>query len=354
MATVNSKKMDANIHAMTAEQKAANITALNYIKTLASSSSIDISKWDVNKIFGGDDPVNLVTDKKILNTLFFDAWEKSKLKEAAKEPEPAVEIEGLLDLEALKKEIVEAAKKSRNTIIANEKATIVHQEQDINRRANDLHRCQLNLFTSHQRLRSLELVEDTTEKYDQALKDIQKVIQERLWVNPVYDGGFLYLNTSVNLMLHEVNKVANLDIHMDLGQLAVRLDVKNGFNMLVIPYKNNTVSGGYYHPHINPEGIICWGETLTVSQKHIANLEIDKALRLLHSILNVYNPGSPHRRLADFKINGQKLGRVSEQLKHPDKRKKTKEETITVDLANDATVFLQQGITGVGNFNDTY
>jgi hypothetical protein len=139
-------------------------------------------------------------------------------------------------------------------------------------------------------------------------------------------------------MLHEVNKTANLDLHIDLGQLAVRIDVQNNLGFTVIPYKNNITVDGYFHPHVRPEGAICWGEASTAAMKNIANLELEKALRLLHSLLNSYNGASPYVQLGRFKVDGNKLTRVADHLKHPDKRKKAKEEGIpgiatAVDIA---------------------
>jgi hypothetical protein len=323
------KEKKALLASMTAEQKAFNITALTYIKTLASSSNVNIYDWDLLEVFAQEPGgVNLVTDKKIINKRFFDQLDKiKKAPKEAKKVETPEEIEAAtLEVEKIKKAFIDAAKLVRQTEIQNLKNNLWTLEDQIRRtqQAYDLSLRQFN--ESYTKINALEQVADIDTKYLKALEGIQKVIDEGIWINPVYENGYLYLNTKTNIMLHDVNKAANLDLHIDFGQLAVRININNHMRFEVIPYKNNISVESHYHPHVQPAGGICWGEASTASAKNIANLELDKALRLLHALLNSYNPGSPYRPMARFKIEGTKLSRIAEGLKHPDKRKKEKKD----------------------------
>lgn len=321
------EKMENAIQTMTPEQKAQNLNSLLYIKTLAAQSSADISSWDINKIFGveGDD-MNLISDKREINKRFLDAFEKAKIKaekKAEKNPQEQ-EINKLLNIATLKTAVEEAAKNARKTQIAEQQRQLTENERVMNNKLTEYNRYHDAVLLCRQNIRNLENTSDDTSVYDKCFADIQKLIDTKMWVNPVFENGYLYLNTSTSIMLQEINKAANININLDFGQLAVRINVAQGFNINVIPYKNNIVVNNCWHPHVYNDARPCWGEANTVAMKAIANLEIAKALELLHAILNNYNKDSPITRLADFKLNGVKMGRVAENIKHPDKRKPPK------------------------------
>lgn len=333
MSASTAKEMKALIMAMTPEQKAANLSALNYVRTLASSANINISEWNILSIFGKEDGINLNTDKKSLNKLFFEKLEKVKqeAKEAALKPE--VIQSQALEVEKIKKAFVEAAKRIRSAEINTLKNNVYQHEDNMRRAQATLDQALKAYQDINNKINALEQVTDVDTKYVQALAGVERVIAAGLWVNPVYEDGFLYLNTKSNVMLHEINKTAKLELHVDLGQLAVRINVASNMHFDVIPYKNNLAVASYYHPHVRTEGQICWGEAQTAAMKHIANLDLEKALTLLHSLINSYNPGSPYMPLARFKTEGNKMSRVSESIKHPEKKKKPEEAPI-VPLAN--------------------
>lgn len=337
--TSKTETLKNKISEMTAEEKATNISILNYIKTIASSVNTDISKWNILKIFGKEEgSFNLISDKKEINKRFFEQYNKIKeeSKEAKKESskEDTQEAQDtILNNPVVMEAIVQNAKRSRSALITHYKNNAEYSLAEMQRLLNSANIKQNEYLSSMQKCKELENVQDDVSAYKKCFEKVQDLIKEKLWVNPVFEASTkcLYLNTNANIMLHEVNKAANLDLHVDLGQLAVKIDFTNGFKFTVIPYKNNIELNGYYHPHIQ-HGSICWGEAQTMATKHIANLDLDKALRLLHALLNSYNPGSPYVRLAELKLNGKKYGRTPEDLKHPDKRRKSssdKEETTT-------------------------
>lgn len=342
------EKMEHAIQTMTPEQKAQNLNTILYIKTLAAQSSADISSWDINKIFGveGDD-MNLVSDKREINKRFLDAFEKAKKKDEKKAEKltEEAELNKLLNIGALKTAVAEAAKTARKTQIANEQRQLAENERVMVNKLTEYNRLHDAVLLGRQNIRNLENTNDDTSIYDKCFADIQKLIDSKMWVNPVYDNGFLYLNTSTSIMLQEINKAANVNINLDFGQLAVRINVTQGFNMTVIPYKNNITFNNAWHPHVYTDGRVCWGEANTVAMKAIANLEIAKALELLHAILNNYNKDSPITRLADFKLSGIKMGRVAEHIKHPDKRKPPKAVTAPIEQAvENVGALLEQAI----------
>jgi len=55
---------------------------------------------------------------------------------------------------------------------------------------------------------------------------------------------------------------------------------------------------GYFHPHIDEEGRVCWGTASETVANHIVNGQIDKIMPLLWALLHTYNPESPYIKLS--------------------------------------------------------
>ena len=252
---------------MTNEDKIANLTALNYIKSIASSSNTDISKWNILEIFGKKDGVGLVLEKKQLNKLFFDQVmnvaavkveepnkkeeelkkslealklevdvkgkkriTKAKIKELEKELE---EIEPPFDFAPVAAQITTAFNNSASRVLNALKTDVKAHKENMDYRFLEFTKTEKLYFENSMRLVVLEAALKTDagqiEKSKSISTKIEALIKEEIWVNPVFDNGALYLNTKSNVVLHEVNKAANLDLHVDLGQFAVKIHFLNNY-----------------------------------------------------------------------------------------------------------------------------
>jgi hypothetical protein len=322
---------------LTAEEKMKNLSALNYIKTIANSSNIDISAWDILEVFGREDKRGLELDKKTLNKLFFAKVQSSLNPPTTEETKTETKTEGVIaenavasteDLTALKNAVAIAYERTKTTAIEAQKKNTKSAKDNMDQYYRNFLEYERNYISGLRQVKLLEsTIKDGSEKYIEGIiLNLRKVIDKGIWINPVFDENYLYLNTKTNVVLHDVNKSANLDLHLDVGQLAVRINLKNNFALSVIPYKGNIQSGAMFHPHVNSEGTPCWGDAQNIAVKAIADYDFEKALTLLHTLLHTYNPGSPYINLANLKENGIKMSRVAEHLKHPDKNKKKKEE----------------------------
>jgi hypothetical protein len=168
------------------------------------------------------------------------------------------------------------------------------------------------------------------EPVDIVMQEIEEVLTEGCWINPVINDGYLYLNTKNHVVMTCKNSKANVDTTIDFGQLAVEIDL-NSFCMSVIPYKNNLRykkpgqdGSGFFHPYICDDGEICWGNGSDQVDEWISELKIGSVLKLLYSLLMNYHEDTTPWCAIHFFREAKKYGRCSEDLKHPDKKKTTK------------------------------
>jgi hypothetical protein len=312
MATVNT--IEKQFEGMTDEQKKANFKSLNYIKLLASTTNTNIARWDVLSLFGSGDGANLLADKKAINKIFFSKLEKI----AEKNSDSVVDIE--LPAEITKaieegfKENIEARKQKIRSDIDGH----LHYVTDYQSRLN---RTMSAVVALRKQIAQLDTSKDPVMDIK---REVQDVLKEGVWVNPVIHEGHLYLNTGANIVLTLKNKSSGQDTTLDLGQLAVKISLSD-FHMRVIPYKNNIKYGNYgpsfFHPHVNSNGEICWGNAYDTALGSLQLFQLGKALRLLHAVLTQYNDESPYVHLYDLASNHSKYGRISSDLLHPDRRR---------------------------------
>jgi hypothetical protein len=100
--------------------------------------------------------------------------------------------------------------------------------------------------------------------------------------------------------------------------------------MMVIPYKNNIRSFDYFHPHVDRYGSICWGDALSQVTQWISIGKLSDTLKMLYSLLFNYNDRNPYISIQDMKRKNTKYGRATDTMRHPDKKKKVKEEEVAV------------------------
>jgi len=332
MATI--KTIESSFDSMTEEQKKANLATLGYIKNLASMTNTDIHRWDVIKIFGANEGANLLADKKAINKIFFEKLEKLAEKKDVDFP----------DVEQIP-ELTQALETSFMQGVESRKADLQYQiEQSFNsidQRNRQIQDMMTQVATTQKQLSMLTL---NPQPILEIKREIQEVLKAGYWVNPVVHNGFFYLNTPSNIRLMYKNRAAGIDCEIDVGQLCVRINLAN-FYFDVIPYKNNIAydppnhgrGHRFFHPHVNTNGAICWGNAGQTMQNHMKTFEIGKVLQLLYALLTTYNDGAPYVHLVALREHNKKYVRVPPAMKHPDKIRAKGE--ASTEEAPDPTIF---------------
>lgn len=101
------------------------------------------------------------------------------------------------------------------------------------------------------------------------------------------------------IRLRDVNHDAGVDQSCDMGRYIVAYRPKQA-HLAVYKYKDNVVYSGYYHPHVNEGGSICWGNAAEVATSSLKNNQPSRALTALRILLQTYNDDSPYASLHNF------------------------------------------------------
>lgn len=313
MATMNT--IGKVLETMPEDIRKSNIESLTYIKYLMTVTATSPKRWNIFKIFGGEDgnEQKLVTARNELNKRFMEALAAQK----AKQVETSDEALKILP------ELMEAIDQGLEQSLAARKRDL---DNSLERHVNQITRLYNDVT------RQIKAMSDLSREKERlngdnpvgTIKDeLETVLKEGYWTNPILDGGWLYLNTQEEIILTQKNKAANIDIELNMGQLAVKIDMTS-FRMYVIPYKNNiAVSSGsfgtVYHPHVSGEGNICWGDAGPQVAEWQAGLNLGKILKMLYSLLFTYSDSAPYVTLKQMKNDARRKGRTSSELRHPER-----------------------------------
>lgn len=323
MATL--KTIENHFKDMDATAKAANMGTVMYIGWLASSMNVDIGRWDLIKIFGTPDGKNLITDKRQINTIFSNKVEGLKKKQTENAVQVIAAIENM-------PELVKALEDSFRTVWKNarkeQESQIKQNFDNIDNLNREIAICMARAAEAQKRLSQMV---DNLEPVRAVQKELHEVLKEGTWINPVVAENFLWLNTPNNIRLIHKNRAAGIDCELDVGQFAVRIDLRT-FELKVFPYKNNIISTtGYravYHPHVNSVGSVCWGNANETVSALRRTFSIGKILSLLYVLLASYDSGVPYVTLHALRDAHKKYTRIPTSMKHPEKIKKTVEEDL--------------------------
>jgi hypothetical protein len=339
MATANQISKD-NLFANDPESK----KAFDYITLLACTTNTNLNRWDITKIFGTEEDNNkLVTNKNEINKRFFETM---TARASVPDMDEATDVPGLV--EAVSEAVKMDLERQKKTALQNIKGCI----DRLNRYERDIN-AQLHNIAGYQKTLLRLAGEDATSVMT---KEIDTVLKQGVWVNPVvadgngYDehgyqktGKFLYLNTAKDVIVKYRNRAAEVDMEVNFGQLAVKIDLSNLY-VSVIPYKNNISYEGYYHPHVSDMGGICWGDARGKVVTWQSKFELANIMQMLYSLLLNYNDGNPYVHLYNFQKHSTRKGRTPDMLRHPDKVRRTttatsNNETVNLTTSNSYSTF---------------
>lgn len=105
--------------------------------------------------------------------------------------------------------------------------------------------------------------------------------------------------TTRDITLTHKNHSAGIDLEVPMGNYYVSVNMET-YDVRVEPCNNNLEYSGYYHPHVNEGGRVCWGNAAEVMAQALADMKPSVALTALQIILTTYNDESPYASLRDF------------------------------------------------------
>ena len=89
---------------------------------------------------------------------------------------------------------------------------------------------------------------------------------------------------------------------INMGKFLIRINPKNfaSNNVSIFPFINNIIVRGHWHPHINDDGGICWGNAFEPAAQGFTTRNYKQFFKVLYSLLSTYNAASPYVVMGDF------------------------------------------------------
>lgn len=275
---------------MGAKSRARYVDTLKYIEFLASNTNTDINSWNIFEVFGTGKGKSLYIDKRRINQIFLETARNSDVGSSSAEAEFA----------NIRAQINDAC---RQAMLENVRTQELHMQR-ILQRANSSYNSFMELVREASRLRD-SLGSNPANNIDQQL---QTIVQSGFWkFKRVINGTVLEFHTANNVISSYRNRSARIDIDVNLGKFKVTVDIVNRV-IHVGQLANNVHSDwygnmGFYHPHINRNGNVCWGNSGGTVTNMFVNADYAGLMQLLATILVDFNPDNPYVQLGQMHVS---------------------------------------------------
>jgi hypothetical protein len=136
-------------------------------------------------------------------------------------------------------------------------------------------------------------------------KQIIRALEGGFYTFLGFVNDWLEFRTTSDIILEYSYPSAKTHFRVNLGVFKVAYDVTTS-RTRVLPFERNVKAGGYYHPHIDAGGMVCWGNAKETAMAALAAGDFQKALLVLQSVLTMYNADSPYNPIESFQaVSGQ-------------------------------------------------
>lgn len=271
--------------------------ALRYIELIAMQANIPISEWDISKVFRSGASKKLITDPKEINKRIFanhantkelskklallDVYEAHDLLKAIRAPGAQGMIEGY------QSQIKEYERLKAEKAQTQDMYSVKYYDKYIKGYKNNIK----NLSA-------------TVNTYEDTIRIVNDGFWKFLDVN-VNEGTIRFI-TANNVILFDKNPASKLNLHKDMGQYMLSINVIDMY-VWINAFKGNTEldfndndNEGYLHPYVSGGGI-CFGNAANAFKKAQDKKSLYEMVTIIGSVLGTYNSGNgPHITLYQF------------------------------------------------------
>lgn len=278
------------------------IEAVKYIEMVASTSGIDISDWDCHQIFSTDAACKeIVTHRPSINARLFDHAEKLRSELPPSETSTELSIA-----------VREALANLSRQIIANRISDADIRIRSLLRNANDAYiRMESYVKDAAAERAALSVI---TGRDNRIEEQVQEINNSSFWrYLRTEDHGIIFV-TKNDIICSYKNPAAGIDITVNFGKYKAVYNM-NTARISVFIYENNLRVESIYHPHVNSNGGVCWGNASEATTKAMANMDLSQLFGLLASVLVSYTPGIPYVSIENFYRSTQTAKELESQEK---------------------------------------
>lgn len=247
-----------------------------YLEQLSQQTGTVIDGWTLDA-FEGIDP----SDRRAINRVFFARKDATPTLDPRDEERLAVAGEALEEVRVTR---LNELRENKETYMRNARTSIASHKSHVSRAWN----VQKEIFALEGRPASY------------VIDEVKKVIASGFWKFHGYEDNCLQLETAVEPVMTDINPAVNRNVRLNMGTYLGVLNVRQ-MSMHVERFKQNPVTdGGYFHPYVDSEGDICWGDSGGPASNLLAEGNISGIYELLANLLTTYGTGTPYVRLDDL------------------------------------------------------
>jgi len=274
-----------------------------YITQIFNNEFKDVCKDD-SELYGYIEVMAKSLEKDITNRDLKEIFPYNKSNKLTCNENEITEI--LLKLEDIKKEEFNFSELQKENIIKSSENFYNKQKDNIQ---SDLNALKSTLSRKMQEVDEyMSQIVDKRKEYENMTDNVSGQMLERLkgvdaskWNLCKIQGDYIYFTTKEEIVLTHIKKAAGINLRMNFGKFKVSVNMKI-MNLEIKEYKGNFTSDdeGYYHPHVDSCGDVCWGNLNNLRLEACENLDYGKLLEACYLLLTTYNDNSPYLSLAEF------------------------------------------------------
>lgn len=289
---------------MPANTRTAQIKAVQYIETLATTTGTKIDNWDIFKIFAKpNSKTQVVTDKNKINKIFFANVPAASDVQNPSAKEKSVRVEPHKTTRTLAK-IAAAVKKIHEfTHQDSDKAYNIWTQSRSSARYM-MKEAQRHLILARSAYADYKGGRHVSEEF--IGQQIEQTIGGGFWEFVGVEDGVISFATRNNIIVSHSNPKAKVNLRVNLGKFKVHYYLDGGEGVIAVEEKSGNIEiDDCIHPHVEG-GVVCWGNASDRVCEAVEKYEISVVMALLQSILCSYNDANPYIELDSFQKESMK------------------------------------------------
>jgi hypothetical protein len=299
-------------------KKSEAINAAKYIHKMSSIAGIDIAHWNILEVFKREDG-SIHSDKmKINEILFSNKDHKPKYVGVT-----ANQVKALDSMRVKGREDAAGACYRQYNF---------HLEN-----SNNYYREYLIMLKhARENYNKYELLKDQKTNLS---AEVEKVIADGFFKLERVAGSESVVEfiTTQDIFLNYLSDKHKAKMSVNVGQFRIRCYLASG-EYFVSRFNNNTSTArGYYHPHVNTSGYVCFGEEKHRFNELAATGQVSGCMEIIRGVLTSYYEDSPYENLHVFKERQEKI--EQEELARKKEEEEQKRQT-TMEVSSTGEVIV--------------
>lgn len=271
-----------------ANEKQARL--VHYAISVANQMGVDIREWPLfETLTGTPNAESISTLRGDINRNLFEAIRKRKGSDT--EVMKAVELTSDLATQIM---FALDAYKERETNAARDSLRAYQMQA-----SNYLQSAQNQLAEARELKGHIQVLTGYSGK--SSIDQINEVLKKGFWTDPSYhkESKRLSFLTAKDVHISWVNSSAGVNYNVNMGRFRADLDL-NRAEIRVHTHENNLTVDGTYHPHIDDNGRVCWGNARDMVARNLPAMKFEPVMEALAIILTHYNDESPYVTIDEF------------------------------------------------------